>query len=238
MPKTKSRQGQHSSAKPGQPVTAVFDLDRTITRAGTYTPFLFFVARRHPARLLWVGPLIVAALAYKLGLISRKRLKEYMLSAILRGEIRDRVAGYADAFAADLTSRGVRPGALKAIEEHRAKGHYLVLATASLDLYVERFADRFGFDAVVATRTSWTSMDCLSGKIDGENCFGIEKLRRLKEVLAGQRDGKVIVAYSDSHADLPLLRWADEAFAVNPSRRLGRLAPTEGFVVVDWNRRH
>lgn len=225
-------------AEPGRQVTAVFDLDRTITRSGTYTPFLFSVARRHPLRLLWAGPLVIAALAYKLGLISRKRLKEYMLSAVLRGEFRDRIAGYAAGFAADWTSKSIRPGALKAIEEHRSEGHYLILATASLDLYVERFGTHFGFDAVVATRASWDSMDCLSGKIDGENCFGNEKVRRLEEVLAGRRENRVVVAYSDSHADLPLLRWADQAVAVNPSRRLRRLAPNEGFEIVDWDRAH
>ncbi len=236
MPGTGSRQGNRNGVRSGRSVVVVFDLDRTITRSGTYTPFLFSVARRRPLRLLLAGPLAIAALAYKLGLISRKRLKEYMLCAVLCGARRDQVAGYAASFTADWALNCIRPGALTAIEEHRSKDHCLILATASLDLYVERFGAHFGFDAVVATRASWDSTDRLNGSIDGENCFGIEKVRRLEEVLAGGREDSTVVAYSDSHADLPLLRWADRAVAVNPSGRLRKVALGEGFEIVDWDR--
>lgn len=236
MPGTGSRQGNDSGAKPGQSVIAVFDLDRTITQFGTYTPFLFSVARRRPLRLLLALPLAIAALAYKLGMISRKRLKEHMLCAVLCGAERVQVAGYAAAFTAHWVANRVRPGALTAIDEHRSKGHHLILATASLDLYVERFGTHFGFDTVVATRAAWDSADRLSGSIDGENCFGPEKVRRLEEVLAGGREDTTVVAYSDSHADLPLLRWADRAVAVNPSGPLRRAALGEGFEIVDWDR--
>ncbi len=77
-----------SSQTVGRPVVAVFDLDRTITRYGTYVPFLWSTALRHPPRLLYAGPILLAAAAYKLGLITRKRLKEFMLSAVLGGASR------------------------------------------------------------------------------------------------------------------------------------------------------
>ena len=236
MPGTGSRQGNDRGARAGRSVIVVFDLDRTITRVATYTPFLLFVARRRPLRLLLAGPLLIAALAYKLGLISRKRLKEHMLCAVLCGAGRDQVAEFAAAFTARWATKRVRPGALTAIEKHRSKDHHLILATASLDLYVERFGAQFGFDDIVATRASWDSTGCLSGRIDGENCFGTEKVRRLEQVLAGGREDSTVVAYSDSHADLPLLRWADRAVAVNPSRRLRSAALGEGFEIVDWDR--
>lgn len=219
----------------GRAVVAVFDLDRTITRYGTYTPFLLFVARRHPLRLLYAGPLLLAAGAYKLGLISRKRLKEFMLSAVLGGASRADVDRHAAGFIAHCTASGIRPGARRAIAEHKAEGHYLILATASLDLYVNRFGAYFGFDAVVATGTLWEAQGHLSGRIDGENCLGDEKLRRLEIELSAKRGDQFVVAYSDSHVDLPMLRWADRAVAVNPSRRLRKLALNEGCEIVDWN---
>lgn len=228
-------QAGQAADRPGRPVVAVFDLDRTITRYGTYTPFLFFVARRYPLRLLYTGPLLLAAGAYKLGLISRKRLKEYMLSAVLGGSPRAEVDGHAAGFIARCTASGIRPGARRAIAEHKAKGDYLILATASLDLYVNRFGAYFGFDAVVATRTLWGTSGHLSGQIDGENCMGDEKLRRLESELSAKRGDQFVVAYSDSHVDLPMLRWADRAVAVNPSRRLRKLALNEGYEIVDWN---
>ncbi len=221
----------------GRPVVAIFDLDRTITRYGTYVPFLWSVARRHPLRLLYVGPILLAAATYKLGFITRKRLKEFMLSAVLGGASRAEVDAWAAAFVARCMVRGIRPGARRAIQEHKNKGDHLVLATASLDLYVDRFGAYFGFDSVVATRAVWHEAGRISGKIDGENCYGAEKLRRLETDLPEMQGEYLVFAYSDSHADLPMLRRADQAFAVNPSRRLRRFAAEEAMEVVDWERR-
>ena len=142
---------------------------------------------------------------------------------------------YADAFVAACVAGGLRPGALRAIAGHRAQGHNLILATASFDFYVEPLGRELGFDSVVATRSAWDRSGRLLGRIDGENCYGAEKLRRLEEALPDLRSNYRVVAYSDSHVDLPLLRWAHEGVAVNPSRRLRRRARSGGLDVVDWN---
>lgn len=219
-----------------RPVAAVFDLDRTVTKWGTFTPFLLFAARRRPLKYLLAGPLLLAALGHKLGLISRGRLKELMLTSVLGGATRDEVAALAEAFIEQRANRGLRPGALRAIAEHKAKGCYLVLATASFDFYVERLGHQLGFDRVVATRSLWDQGGRLVGRIDGENCYGAEKLRRLEQALPEMSARYRVVAYSDSHADEPLLRWADIGIAVNPTRRLRRRAKAGDFELVDWNR--
>jgi HAD superfamily hydrolase (TIGR01490 family) len=218
-----------------RPVAAVFDLDGTITKRATYLPFLLSVARLRPSKFLHAGPILVAALAYKLGLISRGRVKEIMLGAVLGKASRDEVAVYADTFVAQCLSRGLRPGALRAIAEHRAEGHTLILATASFDFYVERLGEKLGFNSVIATRSAWDNGGRLFGRIDGENCYGAEKLRRLEEAMPGLRANHQIIAYSDSHVDLPLLCWADTGIAVNPSRKLRDRARSRGLTVVDWS---
>jgi HAD superfamily hydrolase (TIGR01490 family) len=218
-----------------RPVAAVFDLDKTVTKRPTYVPFLLSVARREPSKLLYAGPIVLAGLAYKIGLISRGRVKEFMLRAIVGRASRAEVAAHAEAFVAECLDRGLRPGARRALAEHRARGDNLILATASFDFYVERLGRQLGFDAVIATRAAWDQDGRLLGRIDGENCYGAEKLRRLEEALPDLRGRYRVVAYSDSHADLPLLLWADTGVAVNPSRRLRRHARSGGLDVVDWN---
>ena len=168
-------------------VAAVFDLDKTVTRRATFIPFLLSVARRDALKLLWSVPVAAAALAYILGLISRGRVKEIMLGAVLGKASRSEVAAYADAFVAQCMAGGLRPGAVRAIEEHRAQGHKLILATASFDFYVEPLGRELGFEAVVATRAAWDEDGRLLGRIDGENCYGAEKLRRLEEALPDLR---------------------------------------------------
>ena len=64
---------------------AVYDLDRTITRRPTYTPFLLHCAlRRQQWRLLFVPIVALAMLGYLLRLYDRGKLKE-MCHALMIG---------------------------------------------------------------------------------------------------------------------------------------------------------
>ena len=66
----------------GEPVIAVFDLDRTITTHATYTPWLLRFLGRHPLRLIGAPVMLGAVVAFVLRLISRKALKEVMLKIV------------------------------------------------------------------------------------------------------------------------------------------------------------
>ena len=56
---------------------AIYDMDRTITRSGTFTPFMIHAALRlAPWRLVFVPAAALVMLAYACKLIERKRVKE------------------------------------------------------------------------------------------------------------------------------------------------------------------
>ena len=57
---------------------SLYDMDRTITVRGTYTPFLFHMAfARAPWRLIFLPLLPFGFIAYGLGLIGRGRAEGY-----------------------------------------------------------------------------------------------------------------------------------------------------------------
>jgi len=231
MPKA-SDSGQSEEQRP---TAVLFDLDRTITRRGTYTPFLLSVARKRPAAFLSVPLILAAALAYRLRWISRGRLKEIMLRRTLGAMTRAEVDALAQAFVENEIQTRLRPGARAAIDRHRCAGHRLVLMTASFDFYAEIFGQKLGFDDVVATAADWNNQDRLTGQIAGENCYGPAKFRALGEKLPGLKDSHHLIAYSDHHTDADLLTWVDTGTAVNPSRRLRQLAERHGLTIVDWD---
>ena len=71
---------------------AVYDLDRTITRHATYTPFLLHCAvRRAPWRLLLLPLVIVSMLLYLLRAIDRGKLKEINHALLLGRRMHPRV---------------------------------------------------------------------------------------------------------------------------------------------------
>jgi len=218
---------------------AIYDMDRTITRMATYTPFLIYSAARiAPWRLLLLPVLLLAMLAYVGKAIDRGRLKEIGHRLLLgRYLSRERLEPLVAGFAERTIASNVYPEAIDRIAADRAEGRRLVLATASYRLYAEAIAQRLGFDDVIATG-SIIGLDArVHAKIDGENCYGPAKLRMIEAWLGAEgieRRAAHIRFYSDHASDAPVLEWADEGVAVNAHDRLKRLAQVRGWPMLDW----
>jgi HAD superfamily hydrolase (TIGR01490 family) len=218
---------------------AIYDMDRTVTKRATYTPFLLHCARRRaPWRLLFLPIVLLAMVAYLLRLIDRGRLKEINHHLLIGGKIHpSELKPLVDSFADTQIAGNVRPGALKAIARDKSQGRRLILATASYRLYADAIAKRLGFDDVIGTGSVIGLDDRVNAKIAGENCYGPAKMRMITDWLekSGVKDTYGHVRfYSDHVSDQPAFEWADEPIAVNPHGKLRRLAEQRGWRIEDW----
>lgn len=219
---------------------AIYDLDKTVTRAPTWTSFLVWTALHDtPWRLLLLPVAGGAALGYLLGLVDRARLKE-ITHALLLGRIAspDRIDRAAERFADRVVPRGVHAGAIERIAADRAAGYRIVMATASYRFYARAIADRLGFDAVIGTQAERQHRR-IAARISGRNCYGPAKLRMIEAWMSREgiaREDATVRFYSDHVSDAPTLDWADEAFAVRPHAPLRRLATERRWTVLDWAR--
>jgi HAD superfamily hydrolase (TIGR01490 family) len=218
---------------------AIYDMDRTVTRRATYTPFLLHCAtRRAPWRLLFLPLVALSMLAYVTRLIDRALLKEINHRLLLGGKVHPRqLKPLVDSFADRQAETNIRPGAREAIARDKAQGRRIILATASYRLYADAIADRLGFDDVIGTGSIIGLDDSVHAKIDGENCYGEAKKRMIdgwvhRSGLLGKHGH--VRFYSDHVSDQPVFEWADEPVAVNPHGRLRRLAEQRGWAVEDW----
>lgn len=215
---------------------AVFDLDGTITGRDTFQGFLISALLRSPAR--WArAPLLVWAVGlFALGRRDNHRLKAFFLRHIVGGQPGVRVARLAASHVRSVLKTEVQPRALAEVERHRAAGARLVLASASPDVYTRPLGAALGFDAVVCTEVERDGEGRPTGRLRGGNCYGEEKRRRVERLLRAEGlDWGDVTAYSDHHADLPLLRVAGIGYAVDPSPRLRREAVAAGWPVLDWH---
>jgi len=221
---------------------AIYDMDRTVTRAATYTPFLVHAALKlAPWRLALMPIVLMTMLAYVAGLIDRGRLKEINYGLLIgRGIAPEKLEPVIESFADRQLATNILPGARASIAADKAAGRRLVLATASYRLYAAAIAKRLGFDDVIATETRIDAAGRIVARIDGANCYGRAKLDMIEAWLQREglaRDTLHIRFYSDHVSDHHVHRWADEAVAANAHRRLTRLAEAEGWEVVDWSDR-
>jgi HAD superfamily hydrolase (TIGR01490 family) len=219
---------------------AIYDMDRTITRSGTYTPWLLFWAwRRAPWRLLLLPLAALAGLAYAAKLISRQRLKE-INQILLMGYRSDpaKVAATAEAYADRVVNGGIYADALAQIACDKAAGRRVILATASYAFYVEALARRFGIPEVIATRSHRDAQGRILARIDTSNCYAAAKLQMVEEHLARagiDRASVHVRFYSDHYSDLPVFDWSDQPIAVNASAALRAHARQHGWQLIDWH---
>ena len=216
---------------------AIYDMDRTVTRRATYTPFLIHCALRlEPWRLLLLPVVAGSMLAYVGKLIDRGRLKE-INHRLLLGDKRSPalLKPLIDGFAKATLANNIRPGARAAIARDKAQGRRVVMATASYRLYAEAIADALGFDDCIGTNSIIGLDERVHARIDGDNCYGPAKLVMVEQWLEANRVERGHVRfYSDHASDAPVFEWADEPVAVNPHDRLKRMAETRGWPVEDW----
>jgi HAD superfamily hydrolase (TIGR01490 family) len=221
---------------------AIYDMDKTVTRKATYTPFLLHACRRlAPWRMLLLPAVLLTLLLYALRLIDRGRLKEWNYTLLIgRGVDPGRIEPVIESFAERQLATNILPGARRSLAADRAAGRRLVMATASYRLYAAAIAQKLGFDDVVATDSMRDGQGRIVARIDGANCYGLGKLDMIEAWLQREgleRESVHIRFYSDHVSDHHVHRWADEAVAANAHDRLLRLAAAEGWEVVDWSNR-
>ena len=213
---------------------AIFDLDRTLTRRGCFTPFILYVAMKKPRRFLSFHRILLAAICNVVGFYRRDEIKLLMWREVLAGLPREEAKTFGNSFAKVWIQNELRRQTKKNIKKHQEAGDRLILATAAMDIIADPIGRALGFDDIISTRTVWTEEGHISGSFDGRNCYGEEKLRRLKLTLGDLAPSKTF-AYSDHITDLPILLWAENGIAVNPHRPLRDAAGRHGLRIEDWD---
>lgn len=199
---------------PAGRVVAAFDFDGTMVPGDSLLRFVLLASG--PRRVVWAllrhGPGV--ALATVAGVGSRDRAKARFVSSALRGLDAEVVRAHGQRFADVLLAR-LRPEAMARLQWHRARGDELVIVSASLLVYLEPLGRRLRFDAVLATGLE-VDGKTLTGRLEGANVRGQEKVARLREWLAGS--SCELWAYGDSAGDRALLAAADRGFRVRRGR--------------------
>lgn len=218
---------------------SIYDMDRTLTRKGTWTAWLrFWLRTEAPWRAMLLPALLVPVAAFETGLIDRGRLKTWAQRIVMGRPRRARVDRAAAAFAAHVVAVDVFPAARAAIAADRAAGRRVVLATASNAYYAEAIGTALGITDVIATLLQWEA-GRLAAKLAGPNCYGAGKAEMVAAWLDAEGLGKAEWRFQSDHiSDLPVFEMAlasgGAAIAVNPSAGLRAEALRRGWRVIDW----
>lgn len=228
-------------------IGAFFDLDSTILPAPSLEwRFVGFLLERnqlktahatswlaHFAKNILVHPReATEANKQYLGGLRESLARDWALAAFAASELADEVIFFPDAIAR--------------IVWHQSQGHRVCIVSGTLAVLARELLHQLPApihmiateletaEGYLANRerceTVWT------GDLTGEHMTGRAKARAVRQ-FAGKHslDLSLCYAYGDRHADLPMLESVGNPIAVNPSKRLHRLALENGWQSVCWN---
>ena len=203
-----------------------------MTRQPTWTRFVWRMNRHRPTFWAILPLLLMKAVSYKLGMTDRTSVKNrFMRTLAWAGE--EKIKAEGRAFARDEVDKGLRGGVAGIIKDHRDAGDRLYLATAASDFIAQPIAEALDIEGVICTNTAWQAGVGL--QVDGENCYGQEKVVRVTAALERGDFERPLTVYSDHVSDLPLLLMAEQGIAVNPSSKLRHAAEAHGLPIMNLN---
>ncbi len=192
----------------GSKKIAFFDFDGTITTADTMLELIkfHFGASRFYSGLLMISPSLIGL---KLGMISRQKAKEKLLTHFFRGMAISTFENICKSFSASTLHQLIRKPAVDKINQLKNEKATIVVVTASASDWVkywcaEKSLPYFATELEIADGK-------LTGKLAGLNCNEEEKVNRIKSSYSLD-DYDVIESYGDSSGDRAMLAIATHPY--------------------------
>jgi phosphatidylglycerophosphatase C len=187
---------------------AFFDFDGTITRSDTMLELAKFSRGTvdYYAGMLLISPWL---LGMKLGLISKTVAKEKFLTHFFGSTPVTTFINDCDAFNEKILPGLIRNDAMEAIKNHQGKNTPVVIVSASAENWVAPWCRKHNLQ-FICTRLMVMN-DKITGKLEGKNCNGNEKVFRIKEQF-NLNDFSTIYCYGDSRGDDMMLKLATNPY--------------------------
>jgi HAD superfamily hydrolase (TIGR01490 family) len=211
-----------------------FDVDGTLVRTNLLHPTLYYILnQRTPYRsLIKVLKTALRAPELVLAELQDRRIFNEALFQAFEGMSQDRLLLLADDAFDTVMKRSLYPAARDLVAKCKAEGQEVVLVSGALDFLMTRLAKHLGADHVIANRLEIKD-GFATGRLLRPVVAGPEKARLIRDhATANGHDLNDCFAYSDSYSDVPMLSVVGHPAAVNPDRKLERLAHTYGWPVL------
>lgn len=187
---------------------ALFDFDGTITNRDTLFDFLYYTygLLEFTWGILVLSPMLML---YIMKLIPNWKAKECVIRHFIKGQEVEHFEKVATRYSNQRLPLLIRKQALEKIEWHLSQGHQVAVVTASINQWVLPWCDRYGMKLIATHLESKNGR--LTGRLDGANCQGPEKARRIKEAI-DLNEFEYIYAYGNSRGDADMLALAHEKY--------------------------
>jgi HAD superfamily hydrolase (TIGR01490 family) len=210
---------------------AFFDLDRTLLRRSS----ALALAPAFRRRGIISRRMMVEAAAWQVLFMLRGASHQAVRRAAEDGLLllRGHTPGEMQELVAESMETVLRPlvyaQSLDLVERHRKRGEPVYIVSATLQEIVQAIADDLGFDGALGT-----VCEVVDGEYTGKAIRALHADAKADCIRSLDHDLEASTAYSDSHTDLPFLEAVGNPVAVNPDRKLQKIATRRGWPIMQF----
>ena len=192
---------------------ALFDFCDTMVNFQTADVFVEYALKKLNKN--WIYDRLVASTVIENYLNKHWKIKKKLLLYCLKGVRKDELQELAENYCMKILEPATYSYMLDEVKKLKNDGYHILFVSGGYDIYLQCFANMHCVDGVIATKLLFKN-DVFSGRIDGTDCMGENKIVHLCDYLK-RHNIKVdySVAYSDSISDECMLKWADRAIVIS-----------------------
>jgi phosphatidylglycerophosphatase C len=194
-------------------IVAYFDFDGTITTKDTLIPYVLFVLGYFKF-IIKLPCVIHIVIIYFLKLITNETAKEKFLTVMIKGLSRNLLETKAREFALIKLDKYINPNIYTRLEYHVEHKHPIIIVSANLAIYLRYWVKKHYLSGVIATEIEFNN-NIATGKLKTRNCYGVEKVDRIKAHLNNYHKSYVYsYGYGNSKGDYEMLEYVNEPYYV------------------------
>lgn len=194
-------------------ILAIFDFCDTLIGMQTANRFvtLAFLSNK---RFDTVTNEFIRLIGRKSGLLFGNRHKQWQLKQ-LKNLSQERLSIIAQDYVQNELLQKENQAIVEKMLWHKNQGHVIAIVSGGFSEYIKEYAKIYDIEYVIATDLEFIDGKA-TGKIDGIDCIGINKIEKIKAIIdLDKYDLENCFAYSDHISDIPLLSFVGNGTVVD-----------------------
>lgn len=199
---------------------AIFDVDYTLTKKETLMELFKYVVKRDKRKGVYIPRALFSGLMFVMGIYDEKKVKETFLK-FLHGTDEENFRRIIKEYYENRLSKILYEDGIKMLRKLKNEGYDVYLISASPEFYLMELYAIKEVDVIIGTKFSIKDGK-FERRMEGANCKGEEKVRRLKEYLDENNievDFEESYMFSDSLSDKPLLDLVGKPYLINYKKK-------------------
>ncbi len=180
---------------------ALFDFDHTLYKKDSLLEFTkFYVGNKFYSGVFLLSPWLIGI---KLGLINNEKVKLKYFRHFFANLNYNDFTTIGETFAKRKIPENLDKEIFRNFEQHLANGDLVYIVTASASEWIQPWSAQYNVE-VIGTKIQ-VQNGILTGKFDSNNCYGPEKVNRIKQII-NLADYDSISVYGSGKGDFEMLQ--------------------------------